>query len=90
VTVLCLATNVLLDGNVQLSATQVAQITDCFTGYIAVQSVDYVSLSTLGTLFQQYFAFDELLFAQLTGEFILVFSSGHIIGRIIGVMRKSF
>ena len=63
---------------------------DLCTGFISQSSVDYVSLSTLGTLFQTYFAFDVSLFAQLTGELLLVFTAGHILGRIIGGMRKTF
>jgi hypothetical protein len=52
--------------------------------------IDYVSVASLPSLFQTYFAFDEVVFAKLTGGFLLVFVTGHTSGRIIGAMRKTF
>jgi hypothetical protein len=86
--ILCLTTNILPDGTLQLSATQLPQVADCTTGYVAVQAVDYVSLSTLGTLFQTYFAFDDVLFSEIVGWSLVSFAIGHGLGRMMQVWRK--
>ncbi len=83
---LCFVTN----GAGGFTPSEVPTIADCPTGFIAQSSVDYVSLSSLGTLFQTFFAFDDLAFAEMTAGLFLVFASGHALGRIIGAMRKTF
>ena len=84
-TFLCFTNN----GAGTYTPNEVSTQAECL-GYIVQQSSDFLSLSTLGTLFQQYFAFDDVLFEQLVGYQLLAFVSGHILGRIVGVMRKSF
>lgn len=87
--ILCIVPAV-TNGITTLSASELPSVADCTTGYVAVQSIDYVSLSSLGVLFQQYFAFDEAVFTAITGGLILVFVSGHALGRMMQVWRKSF
>lgn len=74
----------------QVLVSIVPDVTACAGGYVSVSATDYVSLSSLGTLFQTYFAFDDAAFAEIVAGLLLVFSSGHILGRIIGAMRKTF
>lgn len=77
------------DGVGGYTATEVATQAEC-TGFIASASVDYVSLGTLGALFQQYFAFDEALFAEVVGWSLVSFAIGHGLGRLMQVWRKTF
>lgn len=81
---LCFVTN----GAGGYTANEVAT-QDLCTGFVAQASADYVSLSSLGTLFQTYFAFDEIIFAEITGGLLLVFVAGHTLGRMMQAWRKA-
>lgn len=67
--------------------SQVSQPSNCL-GFIAQSAVNYVDPSALNSLFELYFKFDVALFELITGSNLLVFISGHVIGRIIRGLTK--
>lgn len=58
--------------------------------YVLVTASDYHALTDLSTLFNQFFAFDPVLFESVMEWSLLSFVTGHCLGRLLQVWRKSF
>ena len=77
-------------GNLVFNSTLVATPDLCPGGFLAVSADNYVSLSSLGTLFQTYFDFDATTFDLILTANLVTFVIGHGVGRMMNVWRKSF
>lgn len=77
-----------IDG-INYSTSQVATTGECINGFIAQSALTYVDPTALNDLFKLYFEFDPALFSQLLFWNLLSFISGHILGRVMQVFRKS-
>jgi len=74
-------------------ASLVAADTICKSNNAASQAVNGVfgfssDLNTLQNLFDTYFAFDDLMFLQISGEIIVAFAVGLGAGGVIKMLTK--
>lgn len=67
--------------------SEVSSVADC-SGFVAQSAVGFVDSTALNSLFDLYFKFDASLFSFITGSNLLVFISGHVIGRIVRGLSK--
>lgn len=56
--------------------------------YLLVTATDYAANLNVNELFARYFAFDAALSIEIIGACLLVFVSGHVLGKILAGLRR--
>ena len=56
--------------------------------YLLITATDYAANLNVNELFARYFAFDAALSIEIIGACLLVFVSGHVLGKILAGLRR--
>lgn len=73
-----------------LQSTLVSSSNYCVDGYLAVHQTDFFTLSSISSLFAQYFSFDIDIFQLVLEANLVAFVVGHGLGRMMMAWRKTF